>query len=78
MISPDKNVYWLSVAGVVVGLLLVVSIESNLIATEVAISIAFIINLLILNSKKIAEYKSRLQNITASLLLGTLIGVLLT
>lgn len=61
----------------VAGIILAVAINNNVLTAEIAIFIAFLINIIAISSA-MAKIKNKLRYFSASLLLGTFIGVTLT
>ncbi|MGB6211542.1 hypothetical protein [Pseudomonas mandelii] len=60
----------------VAGLILAIAINNNLLTAEIAIFIAFLINVIAV-SGAMAKIKDKLRYFSASLLLGSFIGVVL-
>ncbi len=62
---------------VLLGFGIIALIESELVATEIVIAMAFLTNLAIANCDTLKKLKVRLTNLNASFLFGALIGVVL-
>ncbi len=69
------NVFGILVSGFL-GILLVAIIEKQTIATELILSIAFLINILAIYNKSLSKFKNKIRQLTASFLLGALLGVI--
>jgi MFS-type transporter involved in bile tolerance (Atg22 family) len=61
----------------VAGIFLATAINNDLLTAEIAILIAFFINIIAISGRTMAKIKDKLRYFSASLLLGTFIGVVL-
>lgn len=72
-----KNKFLRILFGFMCGLLLTISVESELISTQIAIFITFAGNMLVSYNVALSHLKIHFRNIIASFLLGALLGMAL-
>ncbi len=72
-----QNNYLRILLGFICGYLLIFSVESELLSTQVAISLTFLVNMVVSYNKRIRHLKIHVRNIIGAFLLGALTGVVL-